>query len=108
MLSPGSSGRPRFTGLMLAANESSRRGEAGQLVGVRTGRGMPGGLAWGGGVSERRPGKHGDGDVDGDVEGVVAERPPVAVAWVEGGWLTGPVVQHVRKKRRRHPRRVAL
>ena len=37
-----------------------------------------GGLAWGGSVSERRPGENGDSDV----EGVVAKRPPVAVA----GW----------------------
>ena len=41
------------------------------------------GLAWGGRVSERRPGENGDRDV----EGVVAKRPPVAVARVEGSGL---------------------
>jgi hypothetical protein len=48
----------------------------------RLGRGQVGerrgGVAWGGGFSERRADEHGNGDV----EGVVAERPPVAVA----GW----------------------
>src|SRR5262245_29666094 len=62
------------------------------------------GLTWGGGVCEGRPGENGDGDV----EGVVAERPPVAVAGVEAGGLPGPVGQHVRKKRRYHPRRVVV
>src|SRR5262245_4568840 len=63
-----------------------------------------GGWAWGGGVPEGRPGENGDGEV----EGVVAQRPPVAAAGVEAGGLPGLVGQHVRKKRRHYPRRVAV
>src|SRR6266516_1368740 len=81
-------------------------GEGRQISGLGCGQvgERRGGLAWGGSVPERRPGENGDRDV----EGVVAERPPVAVAGVEGGGLTGPVGQHVRKKRRHYPRRVAV
>jgi hypothetical protein len=61
-------------------------------------------LAGGGGVSEGRAGENGDGEV----ERVVAKRPPIAVAGVEGSGLAGPVGQHVRKKRRRHPRGVGV
>jgi hypothetical protein len=56
-----------------------------------------------GGVSERRADENGDGDV----EGVVAKRPSVAIAGVEGGGLTGPLDRHVRESRR-HPRGVAV
>jgi len=76
---------------VLAANGSSRRGAADQPAEVRTGRGTPGGLAWGGGVPEGGPGENGDGDV----EGVVAKRPPVALVGVEGGRVARPVGQHV-------------
>src|SRR5262249_43810174 len=77
-------------------------GEGGEVSGLGCGEvgERRGGVAWGGGVAEGRPGENGDGDV----EGVVAQRPPVAVAGVEAGGLPGPVGQHVRKKRRYHPR----
>jgi hypothetical protein len=53
--------------------------------------------------SERCPGENGDGAI----ERVVGERPPVAIAGMERRRLAGPVHQHVRKKRRCHPRGVA-
>src|SRR5215475_7378412 len=64
-------------------------GEGRQISRLRCGQvgECRGGVARGGGVCEGRPGEHGDGDV----EGVVAQRPPVAAAGVEGGGLPGPV-----------------
>ena len=79
-------------------------GEGRQISRLRCGQvgERRGGLAWGGSVSERRPGENGDSDV----EGVVARRPPVAVAGVEGSGLSRPVGQHVGKKRLDDPCRV--
>src|SRR5262249_56926742 len=88
------------------SREANVVGEGWQLSGLGGGQvgERRGGLARGGGVSERRPGEN----RDSDVEGVIAQRPPVAVAGVEGGRLAGPVGQHVRKKRRHHPRGMAV
>ena len=68
-------------------------GEGRQISRLRCGQvgERRGGLAWGGGVPEGGPGENGDGDV----EGVVAKRPPVALVGVEGGRVARPVGQHV-------------
>src|SRR5262249_12595868 len=92
-----------LTGAVLAGAEVV--GEGRQISGLGCGQvgERRGGLAWNGGIPEGGPGEHGDRDV----EGVVAERPPVALGGGEAGGLTRPGGQHGGKKNRRHRRRVA-